>query len=65
MTASTWSPTLDCGVAYVRFDEPSDWIGKTLTVVTEDGTTADCEVVTLPFYDKEKKIPRGLDKTIP
>ncbi|MBF9041487.1 aminomethyl transferase family protein [Rhodobacterales bacterium LSUCC0387] len=65
VTASTWSPTLDCGVAYVRFDEPSDWIGKTLTVVTEDGTTADCEVVTLPFYDKEKKIPRGLDKTIP
>lgn len=65
ITAATWSPTLDCGIGYVRFDEPGDWIGKTLSVTSEDGTAQACTVVDLPFYDKEKKIPRGLDKTIP
>lgn len=62
ITAATWSPTLECGIGYVRFDEPDDWIGKTLSVTSEDGEVMECSVVALPFYDKEKKIPRGLDK---
>lgn len=65
ITAATWSPTLDCGIGYVRFDEPGDWVGKKLTITSEDGEAAECTVVELPFYDKEKKIPRGLDKAIP
>jgi glycine cleavage system aminomethyltransferase T len=65
ITAATWSPTLDCGIGYVRFDEPGDWVGKTLTLMSEDGKTAACKVVDLPFFDKEKKIPRGLDKAVP
>ena len=65
ITAATWSPTLECGIGYVRFDVPGDWIGKTLTATSEDGATVECIVVDLPFYDKEKKIPRGIDKTIP
>lgn len=65
VTAATWSPTLECGIAYVRFDEPGDWTGKTLTVETETGSSSAGEVTALPFYDKEKRIPRGLDKTIP
>jgi glycine cleavage system aminomethyltransferase T len=65
VTAATWSPTLDCGIGYVRFDEPGDWVGKMLSMQTEDGNTIECEIVELPFYDMEKRIPRGLDKNIP
>lgn len=65
ITAATWSPTLNCGIGYVRFDAPGDWIGKTLSLTSEDGATASGTVVDLPFFDKEKKIPRGLDTAIP
>jgi len=65
VTAAAWSPTLDCGIGYVRFDESGDWLGKTLHVATESGALQACEIVSLPFYDKEKRIPRGLDTEIP
>lgn len=65
VTAAAWSPTLDCGIGYVRFDEPGDWVGKTLQVETENPEPSPAEVVSLPFFDKEKQIPRGLDRTIP
>jgi aminomethyltransferase len=61
VTAAAWSPTLDLGIGYARFDNPADWIGQTLTVETEGGLTAPCEIVELPFYDTEKRIPRGLE----
>lgn len=61
ITAATWSPTLDTGIGYVRFDTADDWIGRSLTVTTEAGATALCSVVPLPFFDPEKRIPRGLD----
>ena len=61
VTAASWSPTLDVGIGYARFDNPADWIGQTLTVETEGGLTASCEIVELPFYDIEKRIPRGLE----
>lgn len=60
ITAAAWSPTLECGAAYVRFQSAGDWIGRSLTVATEEGGTAWCEVVSLPFFDAEKRIPRGL-----
>ncbi|MGB1311591.1 MAG: aminomethyltransferase family protein [Leucothrix sp.] len=58
-----WSPTLEKSIAYVLFDEvateASPWVGKTLTLRDAEGQDFDCEVVRLPFYDKEKRIPRG------
>lgn len=60
ITAAAWSPTLECGIGYVRFREAADWIGLTLTVQTVDGGVTSCEIVALPFFDEEKKIPRGL-----
>lgn len=60
VTAATWSPTLSCGIGYARFDHPGDWIGRSLLVETDDGGTARCEVVALPFYDPRKEIPRTL-----
>lgn len=39
--------------------------GRQLAVKAADGRTAACQIVELPFYDKDKLIPRGLDKNIP
>jgi glycine cleavage system aminomethyltransferase T len=65
MKIGAWSPYLDCGIGYVRFNEASDWIGKELTLRDKNGESHSCEIVALPFYDAEKKIPRGLDRNIP
>ena len=59
-TAGAVSPYLKCGIGYARFKEPGDWAGKSLTLITADAASHACEIVDLPFYDKEKKIPRGI-----
>lgn len=59
ITAATWSPTLECGIGYVRFDEARDWVGAPLTLKDPQGCAHACEIVELPFFDKEKRIPRG------
>ena len=62
MTNGTWSPTLEAGVGYVRFDRPlpgdDDWHGKTVFLHDRDGTPHEAAVDTLPFVDKEKQLPR-------
>ena len=65
MTIGTWSPYLDCGIGYVRFREPGKWVGRELALRNKDGESHPCEIVDLPFYDAEKRIPRGLDREIP
>ena len=65
LTAGADSPTLGCGIGYVVFDQPGDWPGRKLRVRLPDGNEHDCEIVALPFFDPEKKIVRGLDRTIP
>ncbi|QIE53976.1 aminomethyl transferase family protein [Pikeienuella piscinae] len=65
VTAGAWSPYLDCGVGYARFERAGGWVGRTLSLIGEGGAAHECEIVALPFYDAEKRIPRGLDRTIP
>ena len=65
VTAGAWSPYLNAGVGYARFEEAGDWAGKSLEMKTANGKLVPCEIVGLPFYDAEKLIPRGLDRTIP
>ena len=60
MTVGTWSPHLETGVGYVRFESTGGWPGKKLTLRGRDNVQHDCEVVLLPFYDPDKKIPRGM-----
>lgn len=60
ITAGAFSPFLDLGIGYVRFDEAGGWVGRALSLVAATGETTDCEVVPLPFYDPDKLIPRGL-----
>ena len=57
--AASWSPTLKCGIGYVRFKQVGDWMGRTLTLVTGEGESVPCKIVELPFYDSDKRIPRG------
>ena len=61
VTIGTWSPTLDTGVGYVRFDRPlpgDDWLAKTVLVHDHDATPHEATVDTLPFVDKDKRLPR-------
>ena len=59
MTAGAWTPYLETGIGFVRFQQKGDWLGRKLTLVTSDGKQHACEIVSLPFYDAEKKLPRG------
>ena len=65
VTAGAWSPYLQSGVGYVRFQAPGSWAGRKLSVQTADGQLRDCEILDLPFYDPEKLIPRGINQEIP
>ena len=60
MRAGLWSPTLEAGVGYVHFEQPGDWAGSQVRLVDAQGVSHPAEVVTLPFFDAEKRIPRGL-----
>jgi aminomethyltransferase len=64
VTAGAWSPHLKSGIGYVRFEAPGIWAGRKLAVMTADGRLLDCKILDLPFYDAEKLIPRGLDRSV-
>ena len=62
ITVGTWSPTLDAGVGYVRFDQTlpgDDWYQKTVLLQHLNGTVHEATVDTLPFFDKDKRLPRA------
>lgn len=65
LTTGVDSPTLGCGIGYVVFDQPGEWPGRKLRIKLVDGHEHPCEIVNLPFFDRDKKIVRGLDRTIP
>ena len=65
ITAGVPSPTLGLGVGYVRFYETGDWVGRTLFMQMSDGTKHEGIIVDLPFFDKEKRLVKGLDRNLP
>jgi aminomethyltransferase len=65
MTAGAWSPFLECGIGYLRLDAAGHRDANPVSVRDRDGEPHAAEIVSLPFYDKHKKIPRGLDTSIP
>ena len=65
ITTGVPSPTLGLGIGYARFAQPGDWVCRSMALRLPDGSTHACEIVDLPFFDKEHKIVRGLDRTIP
>ena len=68
ITAGSWSPTLEKGIGYVRFYVPHEsgagWPGQAVVLRDGAGELHESSVVTLPFYDKEKLIPRGLSEPL-
>jgi len=60
VTTGALSPYLKCGIGYARFDQPDEWSGKTLTLKSQQSDKVTCTIVDLPFYDPEKRLPRGL-----
>ena len=60
ITTGAWSPFLDLGIGYVRFNQEAEWPGKMLYLKPEGPNNATCEIVDLPFYDKDKRLPRDL-----
>ncbi|MDA9100548.1 aminomethyltransferase family protein [Planktomarina sp.] len=65
VTAGVPSPTLGLGVGYVVFKSPGNWVDRKLSMYLPDGSTHESNIVDLPFFDREKNIVRGVDKTIP
>lgn len=69
MTIGEWSPTLERGIGFVRFDAPfegsGEWVGRSVTWRGRDGADHAAVVVCPPFFDADKRIPRGLDPTDP
>ena len=61
VTAAAWSPHLERGIGYVRLENADLLDPRHAKVVGFDLETHACEIVDLPFYDAEKKIPRGLE----
>ena len=57
VTTGAWSPYLDRGIGYVLFAEPGEW--SSTSVQSTEGAVFD--VSELPFYDREKAIPRGVE----
>ncbi len=65
VTVGAWSPYLQHGIGFALFDGPGEWLGKQVEVQDPEGMTHAGEIVSLPFYDGDKQIPRGLDQSIP
>jgi len=65
ITAGVPSPTLGLGVGYVLFNAPGDWVGRALSLRLPNGTMHNSQAVEVPFFDREKKIARGIDRRIP
>ena len=63
--STAWSPYLQCGVAIARMDDPADGPGTRIDVESHEGAVLRGELRTLPMYDPERLIPRGLLVDIP
>ena len=60
VTAFEVSPYLDSGVGFALLDSPEFLDCGDVVVTDRAGESCALELVTLPFYDAEKNIPRGL-----
>jgi aminomethyltransferase len=54
------SPTLGTGIGYVLFETPVAMRANAFTVKGRDGSEHPLALHKLPFFDTEKRIPRGL-----
>ena len=60
VTTGAYSPFLEAGIGYVRFDCPGQWCDKTLDLHSARYGDNICKISNLPFYDTQKRLPRML-----
>ena len=60
VTTGAYSPFLEAGIGYVRFDLQGEWHGKSLVLRSSRYGDKICELCSLPFHDAEKRLPREL-----
>ncbi len=65
VTAASWSPFLDEGVAIIRLASAAHGAPDNMGVRCRDGEVHPARLVTLPMYDEEKRIPRGIEANAP
>lgn len=65
VTAAAWSPLYKAGVAIVRLRSAPLAKRSEINVQGRDFAFHPGEIVDLPMYDEQKRIPRGLDTRIP
>ena len=63
--SSAWSPYQQCGVAIVRLDDADSGPDSDFEVVCTDGEIRKARTCTMPMYDENREIPRGLKIAIP
>ena len=61
ITAAAWSPWLERGIGYVRLARAADFEPRSVEVMGFDLAMHAATIIDLPFYDREKRIPRGLE----
>lgn len=65
VTSSTWSPYQVCGVGIVLLNSAEPGPGAVVDVLCSDGKIRRGELCTLPMYDPEGQIVRGINRDIP
>ncbi|MEM9499446.1 MAG: aminomethyltransferase family protein [Pseudomonadota bacterium] len=55
------SPTLGAGIGYVLFDAPEAMLASAFSVTDRTGNEHPLSLHDLPFFDPDKRIPRGLE----
>ena len=57
-TVGAFSPYFGRGIGYALFNYNNNWIEKKLYIKDHENNLHDCQIVTLPFFDESKKIPK-------
>ena len=65
VTSSTWSPYQVCGVSIVHMNSKEHGPETEVKVLCDDGEYHNAEICSLPMYDPDGDIPRGLKEDIP
>ncbi len=65
VTAVAFSPYFNGLIGNVFLFSRGDWLGKKVIVQSDGKDICQVELCETPFYDKDKLIPRGLDKATP
>lgn len=58
VSSAMWGPTIEKSIALATLDTPAWHEGTALEIATEAGAMA-ARVVSLPFFDAERKLPRA------